>query len=580
MAGRKIGILIGNGRFNPGSGFSPLRCPAKDVDGLARLLANEMYGGFDIRTVVNGTQREIQLALREVMQSAAGFDDKVLVYYSGHGSPDEDGNLFLAAADSTKRELDATGLALEYVLKRIRSSKSQKIALILDCCFSGAVERLFTKGETADQVRTALPKELSGTGMYVLTASTDTQVAEEKEGDEYSLLTKHIIGGIVDGYADRDDDGIVTMHELTVYVQEAVRLEGRQQPLGFTQRVNGGDLEIARTGRPAMAAKRDDVENAILRARLDFHVPIEIVQRGLASVSREALERGGESARRHLLELHRLISAPKDFVDKLYDLAAAERGGNVVTQVQEETLRPGSGTTKLVQMARKLLDPTWTGRYVVLGIFMAIAIPSAYLALRVNHPSSFETNTAGLAPSPAAANVALPQSTSTQDGNRVAVQMHELDSKTTRQAETSSNSAAPLSTSKGVKNNPFTPNANMMKNGSVSDALDASPLPAPHTRYSFQVVAGSNSFFCPGTYTYQGRGVWLDDRPAANGCSAFSRNYKEVTPYVNETVLYNAGLGLYIRLPVLQVTGATSMAHSATNLSGPWKDLRTVTLDR
>jgi hypothetical protein len=38
--------------------------------------------------------------------------------------------------------------------------------------------------------------------MYVLTASTNTQFAEEAEGDEFSLLTKHINAGVPDGGTD------------------------------------------------------------------------------------------------------------------------------------------------------------------------------------------------------------------------------------------------------------------------------------------------------------------------------------------------------------------------------------------
>ena len=129
---------------------------------------------------------------------------------------------------------------MEFVVSRMKRSKSSKIALILDCCYSGGVEKLFTKGEVADQVRTALPKEHSGSGMYVLTASTDTQLAEEKQGDEYSLLTKHILSGIIDGKADLNDDGVVTMHELLIHVQEAVRTRVRKSHLDSHSKLGEG----------------------------------------------------------------------------------------------------------------------------------------------------------------------------------------------------------------------------------------------------------------------------------------------------------------------------------------------------
>jgi uncharacterized caspase-like protein len=326
MPGRQIALLIGNGRFNPESGFASLRCPSRDVEGFGSLLTNETHGSFEVTSLVDATQREVQMAVWETLNQKAGTDDLVLLYYSGHGCPDVDGSLFLASSDSAKSNLPVTAVQLEFIVARMRASRSQKIVLILDCCFSGAVERLFTKGEVADQVRTVLPKELSGSGTYVLTASTDTQLAEEKEADDYSLLTKHIIGGIANGQADRDDDGIVTMHDLLLHVQSAVKTEGKQEPLGFALRMGGGDLAIARTGKPAQSTKRRAVEAAVWNARENYHLPMKTAQCIWTMISEKALMEGGEAARRHLDRLHGLLNDPPNFVQELHDLyEASER---------------------------------------------------------------------------------------------------------------------------------------------------------------------------------------------------------------------------------------------------------------
>ena len=104
MAGRQIALLIGNGRFGSNSGFTPLRCPERDVSALASLLADESHGSFEVQSLIDRDQRGIQTALSETLRKAAGWDDLVLIYYSGHGSPDEDGSLFLAASDSVKAD--------------------------------------------------------------------------------------------------------------------------------------------------------------------------------------------------------------------------------------------------------------------------------------------------------------------------------------------------------------------------------------------------------------------------------------------------------------------------------------------
>ncbi len=143
-------------------------------------------------------------------------------------------------------------------MKFMNTSASRQLIFILDCCYSGAVDKLLSgsvfRGEIADQIAGNF-RGAGGSGSYILTASTSLQRAEEREGDENGLLTKHLIAGIRDGRADRDDDGLISMHELTQYVQDQVRSEGRQTPLCYTLREEDGGIIIAKTGKAARARK-------------------------------------------------------------------------------------------------------------------------------------------------------------------------------------------------------------------------------------------------------------------------------------------------------------------------------------
>ncbi|WP_433973932.1 caspase, EACC1-associated type [Tunturiibacter lichenicola] len=347
MAGKCLALLIGNSVFEENSGFRPLRCSAADVEALNKLLSDESHGPFEVTPLVNATQRQIQMAISRILTSTASTDDLVLIYYSGHGSPDGDGTLHLAASDSLKSDLPVTAVSLEFIVRRMRSSKSERIVLILDCCYSGSVERMFTKGEVSDQVRTGLPKELSGSGMYVLTASTDVQLAEEKEQDQNSLLTKHIISGIADGHADLDDDGVVTMHELLLHVQRSVKHEGEQEPLGFALRIGGGELAIARTGKPAQRAKAMQVEEAIWNARKQYYVPMPTAQRVWSMITEQALRDGGETAKKRLNRLHSLLDDPDAFVRELHELASTAERAKEETISGQSKESPSVGSAKL-----------------------------------------------------------------------------------------------------------------------------------------------------------------------------------------------------------------------------------------
>jgi tetratricopeptide (TPR) repeat protein len=88
-----------------------------------------------------------------------------------------------------------------------------------------------------------------GRGIYVLTASTATQTAREKDGDEYSLLTKYILHGIAHGEADHDDDGLVSMDDLYEYVRARVPREAPQHPMKWALGIQGGEFVIARAAK-------------------------------------------------------------------------------------------------------------------------------------------------------------------------------------------------------------------------------------------------------------------------------------------------------------------------------------------
>lgn len=244
MISKRFALLIGNATYPQGAGLSPLRCPVNDVHGMAELLSAPERGGYTVRTLQDQPHATVREAAFDILTSATR-DDLVLIYYSGHGKLDGDGSLFLATADTRSSKLLATAFPVEELKKFIQESPAQRIVVILDCCYSGALAGAF-KGDVSGQVSSVLHgREAAGKGVYYLTASTDIQLAEERHGDRNSLLTKHIIAGIREGSADRDGDGVVTVQELLRYVQDQVPKEGRQKPQGFSFRTEDGHLFIA-----------------------------------------------------------------------------------------------------------------------------------------------------------------------------------------------------------------------------------------------------------------------------------------------------------------------------------------------
>ena len=246
MTEKRYAILIGNSGYPEDEKLSDLRCPEQDVDGLAEVLLDPRIGKFtSVKSLKNKAKDEIQ---RETLQlfKHAQKGDLALFYFSGHGKLDRIGSLYLAALDTQSDLLEATSVPLQDIKTYIDNYSSTRIVVILDCCFSGAADKTFTKGDVSG----SLKQFSGGRGKYILTASTAIQTAQEKEEDRYSVFTKHIIEGLKTGDADLNGSGEVTIEELYQYVYARVRDESHQEPMNWGHSKKG-ELVIASNPKKA-----------------------------------------------------------------------------------------------------------------------------------------------------------------------------------------------------------------------------------------------------------------------------------------------------------------------------------------
>jgi formylglycine-generating enzyme required for sulfatase activity len=257
--GHRYAILIGSCEFPEYPSLSPLRCPKNDAEGLAAVLTSSDFGLFTEQQVfVNEPHGSVARAVNRTFK-AARWQDQILVYYSGHGILDNEGHLHLAMTDTEVDALEATAMPVEFLRKLFNNHRCKRVAIILDCCYSGAVSKDLLKSGVNDQLQLMR-------GIYILTASTAAQPAREKDGDRYSLLTKHIINGISQGEADGDNDGFVSMDDLFNYVTARVPQEAPQYPTKYELDVRGHRLFIARSfsavSSPTIAPKSPTVRES------------------------------------------------------------------------------------------------------------------------------------------------------------------------------------------------------------------------------------------------------------------------------------------------------------------------------
>ena len=66
--------------------------------------------------------------------------DTILFYYSGHGIPDIDGDVYLASSEINPKQPYRNGFSFSELTKMMNRSLSTRVVAILDCCYGGAAK--------------------------------------------------------------------------------------------------------------------------------------------------------------------------------------------------------------------------------------------------------------------------------------------------------------------------------------------------------------------------------------------------------------------------------------------------------
>jgi len=84
-------------------------------------------------------------------------DDLLLLYFSGHGTKNEEGNtLHLALVSTDPDVLDQASIDCSWLRKTMNKSRSKRQLLILDCCYSGAFDEGRAAADTQALLRDSL----------------------------------------------------------------------------------------------------------------------------------------------------------------------------------------------------------------------------------------------------------------------------------------------------------------------------------------------------------------------------------------------------------------------------------------
>src|SRR5882724_3722252 len=277
IMGRKLALVIGNTNYAD-SRFSTLSTPAEDVHSLTELLKDPAIGSFDdLEPLINQSESVVSRTVEKFF-SGKMRDDLLLFYFSGHGMLDEEGQLYLALADTDWEAPRSSALSAEFVRGAMDRTRSQRVVLILDCCHSGAFAR-GQKSAIGGSVGTKAAFEPeNGFGRWVLTATDATQYAWEgnklvgpdTETSRTSVFTRYLVQGLHSGEADLDHDGLVSVRDLSEYVyDQVVKQQLKQTPSLWTYKEQG-NLFIASNPKPVLPPElMDAIQSPYPNVRLE-----------------------------------------------------------------------------------------------------------------------------------------------------------------------------------------------------------------------------------------------------------------------------------------------------------------------
>ena len=107
MAEKRSALVVATSEYEDAR-LAPLGGPGRDAEALETVLGDAEIGGFDVQLALNSPLAELRTTLDSFFADRTR-DELLLVHFSGHGLKDDDGQLYLAAADTRIDRLHVDG---------------------------------------------------------------------------------------------------------------------------------------------------------------------------------------------------------------------------------------------------------------------------------------------------------------------------------------------------------------------------------------------------------------------------------------------------------------------------------------
>ena len=256
--------LIIMGAANYKSAAMKLQYSTKDGQDVAKLFSSQQRA-YQKTVVKEYYDEALTKGLLKRIKSelmASKIEDKVILFYAGHGLIDANLDYYLATSDTDFENPRANAIPYDMLEDLFDGIPARNRLLLIDACHSGEIDKETTQiidkssnlkeeGITFRSFgdKAAAPKQLGftnslalmkelfvdlrrGTGATVISSASGVEFALEGDQWQNGVYTYSLLRGLQDMAADLDGDGKVMVSELQQYLSEEVyRLtEGHQRP--------------------------------------------------------------------------------------------------------------------------------------------------------------------------------------------------------------------------------------------------------------------------------------------------------------------------------------------------------------
>ena len=221
---RGYALVVGVGEYRNLEASQQLPFAESDAREMFRVLISQEGGAFpaeNVRVLTGeaASLANVRQALEEWLPSVAAPDDRVVVYFVGHGFV-KDGRGYLAPWDVDPDRLAETAYPMAALGDVMSNLPARWKALFTDACHSGKINAAETTNEAFDEQLNGLPQDFLN-----FSAAREREQAYYDAGlaAGFGVFTYYLSRALLGDADEAPCDGLVTANELIEYVRASVR---------------------------------------------------------------------------------------------------------------------------------------------------------------------------------------------------------------------------------------------------------------------------------------------------------------------------------------------------------------------